>query len=565
MKYPLQTFSLLLAVVLSLPKSITAQKTVTVSAAINSAKLIEDRLYLTTDKGIILLDQDFNMSSLAIEGLPAESNDLAIGPDSTVYVATDEGLFITRGGKIIKMYNRQKGLASNTITAVLAVDGGLWIGSDKGLAYLKDKTYKFYSKSSGLLDNEIRLLRLDSHGRLFVVTQKGLSKIENQEIASYEMRDITSLAIDAADRVFVGTPTQLLSLKEGKLQNLLGMKTLNVADLFYDHISDIWGFTLSLQTDKLNLFRIRFDGQNHGIENEVLSFTPLSSTESRLIRIDQTGNKFIVMNDRVIVFPRNPDQRYFASHLEENANEYYLLGRYADATRQFQKLLTNFSQELVHPQSVLRLAICLQKLNRQTESAAQFLKLRDDAYFQGTSDPAEKTRIKAEAIFRLAEMKRNQGSDDAATLYEHVAATYPQTVFSQRAVFALGQFYKLSAPLRAVGYFERYVESYQSGELIWQAKLELAKLYEDTQPDKFAAIIQNIFETCHDLDVMYAFRERHKSYLIAQFRTEFEKTRKADCFHYAVFRYRGNIRHRTRWRHPVARDEWSGGPVHRSQ
>jgi len=74
------------------------------------------------------------------------------------------------------------------IRAVLAVDGGLWIGSDDGLTYIGEKTINYTTKE-GLPDNRVNAIILDRDMQLWVGTWGGASVIDGKKIKTYTTKD----------------------------------------------------------------------------------------------------------------------------------------------------------------------------------------------------------------------------------------------------------------------------------------------------------------------------------------------------------------------------------------
>ena len=75
------------------------------------------------------------------------------------------------------------------ILTMTAGDGGLWIGTDRGLIFWRDGQQKFYDNRNGLVGSDVYALSIDRENNLWIGTLLGLSKLTETNFASYTAAD----------------------------------------------------------------------------------------------------------------------------------------------------------------------------------------------------------------------------------------------------------------------------------------------------------------------------------------------------------------------------------------
>lgn len=158
---------------------------------------------------------DINDPDRKIRFLHSQSNisTVAIVKDSIYLGLEKDGLkVVSMDGRELKRYlhriNERTGLPSNQIHD-LHVDshGRLWIGTDEGVSRLshQDGRFKTYRKASGLPNEKVLSLNFDTSGTLWVLTSEGFSLYDESEDRFYVIRGIYSEEMQA---------TQLLMLNK---------------------------------------------------------------------------------------------------------------------------------------------------------------------------------------------------------------------------------------------------------------------------------------------------------------------------------------------------------------
>ncbi len=180
-------------------------------------------------------------------------NDMAMDAQGSVWIATGDifngGLNVLDTGKKIDdvrddrwatFTSQQNGVLGEQITAIaLQTDGVAWVGSNKGLARLSygaspfDKTddswQQFTTANSGLANNYIRAMALDSNGNLWLALAAGGVSVLGKdgtwttfsESDGLVYNSLNTLAIDNNNRVWLGSDGEGISVLNiaGTLQN----------------------------------------------------------------------------------------------------------------------------------------------------------------------------------------------------------------------------------------------------------------------------------------------------------------------------------------------------------
>ena len=112
------------------------------------------------------------------EGLESELlNDIIEGLNGQIWIATNRGIGQYDGER----WRFPKGNYMNVRASALARDGEgrVWVGSDRGVMEIVDENRRhFIGTRTGLLDDKVLNLTVDLRGRVWTLTEKGISIIE---------------------------------------------------------------------------------------------------------------------------------------------------------------------------------------------------------------------------------------------------------------------------------------------------------------------------------------------------------------------------------------------------
>ena len=138
-------------------------------------------LYLGTSNGLNRYENSRATPLGQRPGAPISVLSLTSGSDGGIFVGTyTDGLMYFDGTKLTSYLNRDTGLPSNEVRAVLEQDdGGVWIGTAAGLVH-RDKRGKLqlYTDEYDLPGNFIMALSEDDKGRIWVGTGVGVGYFE---------------------------------------------------------------------------------------------------------------------------------------------------------------------------------------------------------------------------------------------------------------------------------------------------------------------------------------------------------------------------------------------------
>jgi ligand-binding sensor domain-containing protein len=143
---------------------------------------------------------------------------IAIDDRTRTWIGTQSGLSIWTGSAFFNL-TTDNGLPSDDITALLAQDDIIWIGTRGGglLRFQENQLQVFTRENIGLPSNVITALALDAEGVLFVGTDRGLASFQDSEmtpLAEFADMPVSALAAGAG-KVWVATADSALFYTEG--------------------------------------------------------------------------------------------------------------------------------------------------------------------------------------------------------------------------------------------------------------------------------------------------------------------------------------------------------------
>jgi ligand-binding sensor domain-containing protein len=159
------------------------------------------------------------------EGAPGEVHALAQTADGYVWLGTATGLFRFDGIRF-QPYIPQSGRAfpqRNVVSLFAMPDGGIWVGYwYGGVSFIKDGTVIDYGEPEGLPSRPVVAFARDRRGTIWIAAgQDGLARLEGSRWkavgADWGFADLASTVfVDRAGTVWVGTPTGIVYLVEGE-------------------------------------------------------------------------------------------------------------------------------------------------------------------------------------------------------------------------------------------------------------------------------------------------------------------------------------------------------------
>jgi len=117
---------------------------------------------------------DIPMEAFTCHTSTKTAEDVAVGPDGRVWVASDGGIMVIREGRVEGKLTRQNGLVHNNVHRIaLGPDGRIWVATSGGVCSLSDRGWRHYTVKDGLTDEYATTAAVDSRGRVFVGTRRG--------------------------------------------------------------------------------------------------------------------------------------------------------------------------------------------------------------------------------------------------------------------------------------------------------------------------------------------------------------------------------------------------------
>ena len=257
----------------------------------------DNRLWCVTDAGLFraknleVADNDFELITSGIQpitqnaafsdssgrlwfGVDHKIVSIADGRKTTFEVATDAVQFVeTEGGRILaatvqdiyefveteKNWRKialRRDENQQILTMTAAADGGLWIGTDRGLIFWRDGQQKFYDNRNGLVGSDVYALTIDRENNLWIGTLLGLSKLTETDFAGYTAADglptsdVYRAADDDAGNIYaqVGcSPRRLMQIGEQTVKVLAnsdgGAVGCRANQFFQDKTGRFWFWT----------------------------------------------------------------------------------------------------------------------------------------------------------------------------------------------------------------------------------------------------------------------------------------------------------------------------------
>ena len=147
-----------------------------------------------------------------LEGLPNEVINIAYQEGSNTWIGTDYGLAKLKDDKITA-YSLGPGYQKNRVRDILRDSkGNLWICTYDGLVLFKNGVVlKRYLQKDGLTNNKVRVIQEDSQGNIWIGTGKGLNRFKDGKLEQYGKAQglknefIMSVFEDSKQRLWVGT------------------------------------------------------------------------------------------------------------------------------------------------------------------------------------------------------------------------------------------------------------------------------------------------------------------------------------------------------------------------
>jgi len=166
------------------------------SMVVNTTCIHDDKLYIGTDNGIVVTDDDYNVVDDELAATVGDARVRAIKNDSSgnMWICTygDLGLIKYEDDGTLTCYNMDNGLASNRVRTVYELaDGSMAASANGGVSIIKDdKITTTYDDSSGITNTEILSICQDDDGRLYFGSDgDGIYVIDSNKVSRIGVGD----------------------------------------------------------------------------------------------------------------------------------------------------------------------------------------------------------------------------------------------------------------------------------------------------------------------------------------------------------------------------------------
>jgi len=218
-------------------------------------------------------------------------------------------------GEDVHVFSTEEGLAYVETTAIVPDrEGGVWIGTQRGLNYYKDGKLKLFTTENGLPSNVVRSLQLDRDGSLWIGTSSGLVRrtvgvFQRVEIGDGDtLNSVLCMLEDKEGSLWGGTDSGLIRLQDVKAINITrngGLPVNSVACVLAladgaKWIGTFGGGLVQLRDNEVQVFR-KMDGL---IEDSV---TALSEGAAGSLWIGYAGRGVSHFQNGKIVNYREPE------------------------------------------------------------------------------------------------------------------------------------------------------------------------------------------------------------------------------------------------------------------
>ncbi len=274
---------------------------------VNTTCLYKENLYIGTDKGLQIVDTNLNPVENDLIDYLGDTRIRCLTADDygNLWICTytnNHGLVCYASDGTITEYNMENGFISDAVRcAMVASDGTLLVGTNSGLAYIKDKeVVKMVGEADGLDNTVILTVEEDTDGKIYLGTDGGgIYIIDGTELEKLDRND--GLTSDVILRIkkdeqrglcWLITSNSIEYLKDGVITEVKYFPYTNNFDMFYDNNDNVWvlaSYGIYCVNAEEMLTGKEFDYELYDTTNGL----PSVPTSNAFSAIDENGNLFI--------------------------------------------------------------------------------------------------------------------------------------------------------------------------------------------------------------------------------------------------------------------------------
>lgn len=211
-----------------------------------------DELFIGTEKGLAVYD-DERISAIKLKGhqLNLLINDIAIDPFNNLWLATDDGLYRKfANGSLDFIEVSKKSHGEDNLSAVeklfLDQQGSLWLATyENGLLRLKDGKFNSYTAEHSLPNSTVNVAYPEGDS-IWLGTNEGLAVIKDKQVTS-PISEISQTNLRIRDIIrgnkgdlLLATYNGLFKYRQQKLSSVRNTQHLNIRRIKEDKDGNIW-------------------------------------------------------------------------------------------------------------------------------------------------------------------------------------------------------------------------------------------------------------------------------------------------------------------------------------
>jgi len=212
-----------------------------------------DLLWIASDKAVASMGASRTKKSEVVRYKklgnmePSGVARIAVDKQGGVWFGSNGGVAI-KNGTTFTNYNADKGLSDNNVTAiVVTADNDVWVGTENGLNLYSSGSWKKYLTKDGLVSNKIQCLLVDKNGSLWVGTDKGISVYSMGKWTTHSMKnsmswnDTKALGLDSRNgTVWAAVGEKDVNTWDGKSWNVYMDIGAGITSIMVDSQGRVW-------------------------------------------------------------------------------------------------------------------------------------------------------------------------------------------------------------------------------------------------------------------------------------------------------------------------------------
>jgi ligand-binding sensor domain-containing protein len=205
-------------------------------------------IWIGTDEGAVWYDGE-HFHQLKFPGSSGAINDFYFGKDGLTYIATnDSGLVVLKDNSVVHHYYYGFGLLSNRVFCITeGVKGEIWLGTEQGASRLENEKAKSYGKKQNFPVVGVREILRDNEGTMWFGTYgSGIVKLNDTSVTRFTAENglstnsVQCMVKDHLGRIWVGTSTGVTRISGNEVKQFSEREGL-CSNVVMSILEDTWG------------------------------------------------------------------------------------------------------------------------------------------------------------------------------------------------------------------------------------------------------------------------------------------------------------------------------------